>query len=125
MTAGIEAAYKALISTSRLSANSGQAALVNRYVQNNFTIDYLSETSEGVRLVSWIHADLDISRLANLQTDLESRNDGVRGLYIYGGVGTGKSRMADLFSETLPSSITRRRAHLHGMVSKPGRRESI
>ena len=32
---------------------------------------------------------------------------------VYGGVGTGKSRLADLFASTLPPSISRRRIHFH------------
>jgi protein AFG1 len=36
-----------------------------------------------------------------------------QGLYIHGGVGTGKSRIADLFAATLPSSISHRRIHFH------------
>lgn len=35
------------------------------------------------------------------------------GLYIYGNVGTGKSRIADLFSSTIPASVSRRRVHFH------------
>jgi protein AFG1 len=36
-----------------------------------------------------------------------------QGLYIHGGVGTGKSRIADLFAATLPPSISHRRIHFH------------
>jgi peroxisome-assembly ATPase len=32
-------------------------------------------------------------------------------MYIYGGVGTGKSRITDLFATTLPAEVTRRRTH--------------
>ncbi|KAK3718645.1 hypothetical protein LTR37_004862 [Vermiconidia calcicola] len=82
-TSAFETAYQALLRNKRLSNNTGQAALVKR--------------------------------LARLQLDLSSRkqDNGLQGLYIYGGVGTGKSRIADLFCATLPSSVTRRRAHFH------------
>lgn len=62
-----------------------------------------------------------VDRLSQLQTDLSSSPDQQttrpqpppRGLYIHGGVGTGKSRIADLFATTLPPSISRRRIHFH------------
>lgn len=53
-----------------------------------------------------------ITRLATLQTNLITAQDGPqKGLYIYGSVGTGKSRIADLFSATLPPEVSSRRTH--------------
>lgn len=52
-------------------------------------------------------------RLAKLQLALETKQRGLQGLYIYGSVGTGKSRIADLFSSTLPHGVTKRRIHFH------------
>ncbi|KAK7186049.1 AFG1-like ATPase [Paraphaeosphaeria sporulosa] len=82
----LEAAYRTLISRGRLSHDNGQAALV--------------------------------SRLAQLQTSLSQPRSKLnapapRGVYIYGSVGTGKSRIADLFAATLPAQISRRRIHFH------------
>lgn len=55
-----------------------------------------------------------VARLSELQTSLiEEPHHAPRGLYIYGGVGTGKSRVADLFAATLPPEISRRRAHFN------------
>jgi protein AFG1 len=55
-----------------------------------------------------------ITRLSHLQTSLEtSSSEPQNGLYIYGSVGTGKSRIADLFAATLASSVSRRRIHFH------------
>lgn len=55
-----------------------------------------------------------VARLSELQTSLiNAPHDVPRGLYIYGGVGTGKSRVADLFAATLPPEISRRRAHFN------------
>lgn len=54
-----------------------------------------------------------VERLAELQTSLQRRNHALRGLYIYGSVGTGKSRIADLFAATLPDGISKRRIHFH------------
>ena len=54
-----------------------------------------------------------IDRLSTLQQTLLNSERAQTGLYIYGSVGTGKSRLADLFAATLPSSISRRRVHFH------------
>ncbi|KAF2723457.1 AFG1-like ATPase [Polychaeton citri CBS 116435] len=80
----LEAAYQSLLARGRLSAHPGQASLVHR--------------------------------LTKLQRDLGVSGDGedrLQGLYVFGGVGTGKSRIVDLFSATLAPSVTRRRAHFH------------
>jgi len=55
-----------------------------------------------------------VTRLAKLQDDLAtSPSAPQRGVYIYGDVGTGKSRIADLFCDTLPSSVSKRRVHFN------------
>lgn len=55
-----------------------------------------------------------VTRLSELQTSLINDTHHVpNGLYIYGGVGTGKSRIADLFAATLPPEVSRRRAHFN------------
>lgn len=54
-----------------------------------------------------------VDRLATLQTTLSGSTAPQNGVYIYGNVGTGKSRIADLFAATLPSSISKRRIHFH------------
>jgi protein AFG1 len=82
----LQTAYKALLGRQRLVQNPGQAAL--------------------------------ITRLANLQAELaipsqSHAHDPLKGVYIYGDVGTGKSRIADLFAATLPPSISSRRVHFH------------
>ncbi|CZR58544.1 uncharacterized protein PAC_08436 [Phialocephala subalpina] len=80
----LPSAYKALLKRHRLVQNPGQAAL--------------------------------ITRLANLQNDLTLSHHAqppLKGVYIYGDVGTGKSRIADLFATTLPPSISSRRIHFH------------
>lgn len=74
------------------------------------------------------HQQALITRLDKLQHDLlKTNNPSIlpgqshevpRGLYIYGSVGTGKSRLADLFSATLPSSITKRRVHFHEFMNE-------
>lgn len=54
-----------------------------------------------------------VDRLSVLQQTLLASEKPQQGLYIYGSVGTGKSRLADLFAATLPSSISKRRVHFH------------
>jgi len=55
-----------------------------------------------------------INRLSTIQTGLDSDTAKTpTGLYIHGSVGTGKSYLASLFTSTLPSHISRRRAHFH------------
>lgn len=55
-----------------------------------------------------------INRLSTIQTGLDSDTaTPPTGLYIHGSVGTGKSYLASLFTSTLPSHISRRRAHFH------------
>jgi protein AFG1 len=89
----LEAAYKGLLTRNRLRPDSHQQALV--------------------------------ARLAGLQNELATTNNAtlihrqpsISGLYIYGSVGTGKSRIADLFTATLPQEITRRRVHFHEFMN--------
>ncbi|KAG4438741.1 hypothetical protein IFR05_005769 [Cadophora sp. M221] len=87
---GLKSAYAALLKRQRLTPNPGQLALVNR--------------------------------LSNLQTsllhratnpDIQTPSSPLKGVYICGDVGTGKSRIADLFASTLPHPITYRRIHFY------------
>ncbi len=55
-----------------------------------------------------------VDRLSRLQHSLlTNSSNGNSGVYIYGDVGTGKSRIADLFAATVPESVSRRRVHFH------------
>jgi cell division protein ZapE len=42
----------------------------------------------------------------------------VRGLYFWGGVGRGKTLLMDLFYQSLPASIERRRTHFHSFMNQ-------
>jgi peroxisome-assembly ATPase len=54
-----------------------------------------------------------INRLAALQRTLVESSDPQNGVYIYGAVGTGKSRIADLFAATMPREVSKRRIHFY------------
>ena len=54
-----------------------------------------------------------VDRLSLLQHTLINERNAQGGLYIYGSVGTGKSRIADLFASTLPPAVSKRRIHFH------------
>ena len=74
-------AYQDLISSGRHRRNAEQAVLATQLGELQLNLTYSSR---------W-------SRL---------RHNGVEGgIYIYGGVGTGKSRIADLFAATLPNAL--------------------
>lgn len=91
----LEAAYKNLLGRSRLRPDAHQQALVTRLASLQ---DELAST--------------------NNQTSFISGHDAItKGLYIYGSVGTGKSRIADLFAATLPSGVTKRRIHFHEFMN--------
>ncbi|KAG9571403.1 AFG1-like ATPase, partial [Aureobasidium melanogenum] len=83
----LESAYHALLNRGRLSQNASQAALITR----------LSAIQNGL----------------NTSTSTNPTASTPTGLYIHGSVGTGKSYLASLFTSTLPSHISRRRAHFH------------
>jgi predicted ATPase len=90
-------AYRSLLQRGRLTPDPIQSALVDR--------------------LSLLQTELlSTSTTTQSQTGQLKRKPpppAPRGLYIHGGVGTGKSRLADLFAATLPPQISRRRIHFH------------
>jgi len=58
-----------------------------------------------------------VDRLSVLQESLTTSRSPPNGLYIYGSVGTGKSRIADLFGSTLIPDVSTRRTHFHEFMT--------
>ncbi|PPJ57947.1 hypothetical protein CBER1_11091 [Cercospora berteroae] len=95
----LEAAYQSLITRSRLRPDPHQKALITRLANLQ---DELLATNPIPKTISLIGQD---------------PKPPPRGLYIYGSVGTGKTRLADLFASTLPKEITCRRTHFHSFMN--------
>ncbi|KAM0706014.1 hypothetical protein Q7P35_007374 [Cladosporium inversicolor] len=86
-------AYRSLLQRGRLTPDPLQSALVDR--------------------LSLLQTELLATSTLPQQQQKRNPRPPPRGLYIHGGVGTGKSRLADLFASTLPPSISSRRIHFH------------
>ncbi|KAK0125544.1 hypothetical protein ONS95_000448 [Cadophora gregata] len=91
---GLKTAYTTLLTRQRLTPNPSQFSLVTRLntLQNDLYKHHLSKQNSTSNSYDQIP---------------------IKGLYIYGSVGTGKSRIADLFASTLPPCITHRRMHFY------------
>ncbi len=94
--------YAALIAAGKIEADSGQAVLAERLtaLEQRLNESRLARKSSSL---GWLFAKRDKSVL-------------LRGLYVYGEVGRGKTFMMDLFFET--SAVRRkRRAHFHEFMA--------
>lgn len=85
--------YQARVQAGVLQADPHQAAAIA-------ALDHLANELEHV-------AD------KGLFSFIKRRHKITRGVYMYGGVGRGKSMVMDLFFESLPNNVAKRRVHFH------------
>ena len=90
----------------------GQDSIVENMSRSPLHAAYRKLLGKG-RLTPNPSQEALVNRLARLQQSLADSNYDQGGLYIYGDVGTGKSRLADLFAATVSSSLSTRRVHFH------------
>ena len=98
------AAYRARRRAGELKPDPGQELTVEKLQSLANALRHYSPTSG---LGGW-KARLGLAR---------RRADPPQGLYIYGGVGTGKSMLMDLFFETAPVEV-KRRVHFHAFMQE-------
>lgn len=79
--------YKAKVTSGELMADAGQ--------------------EDAAAALQRLHTDLTVKRR------FFARKKPVKGVYIYGGVGRGKSMLMDMFYDNLPGGISKRRVHFH------------
>lgn len=91
-TCPLEAAYRARLRSGQLSPDPAQRAAVARLS------DIAKRLSAGR---SWRHG---------------FRQMAVRGAYLHGGTGSGKTLLMDLFRQTLPAHVGVRRTHFHAFM---------
>src|SRR5947209_7242506 len=99
MTPSLTEAYRRRIAQGDLADDPGQVAAVQRL------------------------QDM-VERLAASRPRLFGRGEAVRGLYLWGAVGRGKSMLMDLFFEAAPVK-RKRRAHFHEFMAETHRRLGV
>lgn len=97
--------YRALLAKGRLRQDANQKRAAEK-LQSLFTA--LQSYEPGAGPVGW-RERLTLRRCR--------QNPPPQGLYIYGGVGTGKSMIMDIFYETVPVRA-KRRVHFHGFMEE-------
>ncbi len=97
MTTSLEEKYNDLVKTGKLGADPAQAKAMQE-LQHLYG-EILKKAKKGV-----------FQRMAGIASG-KSKNQ--KGIYIYGGVGRGKSMLMDMFYDALPKNIKKRRVHFH------------
>lgn len=97
-------AWRALVEQGRIRYDPVQALAAEKLQSLHHAVcHYRPSTGDG----GW---------LARFGRSAREGQDAPRGLYFYGGVGRGKSMMMDLFYQTLPAHLARRRVHFHDFM---------
>ena len=91
--------YAALVAAGKIEADSGQAVLAHQMAQ-------LAQRLDQHRLAR------KSSALGWLFGKIEKREPPLKGLYVHGEVGRGKTMLMDLFFATSPV-LRKRRVHFH------------
>jgi cell division protein ZapE len=98
----VKAAYETAVAAGKLSSDPAQEALVERLDALSLALaDHMNRRSSGF--------------FGRLFTSRKSDPAPVRGLYIHGSVGRGKTMLMDMFFETCPEP-RKRRAHFHAFM---------
>ncbi len=95
--------YQQKIASGALTPDPYQARAAEALERVYDALECHSEPSEGPKILQSLRSFRMTKKKAPF----------IRGLYLYGGVGRGKSMLMDLFYETLPDNITKRRVHFH------------
>ncbi|HEV2511854.1 cell division protein ZapE [Bosea sp. (in: a-proteobacteria)] len=103
MSATLPERYDALVASGAIERDPAQVAVVRR-------LQALSETLASRKLAK------KSSALGWLFGRKQPAADAVKGLYIWGSVGRGKTMLMDLFYETVPVAA-RRRVHFHAFMA--------
>src|SRR3954469_21638116 len=104
MPANIRARYEMLAAAGKIERDSAQEHLLSLF-------DALEDRLREHRLRRQANALGWLVAAAR-----ERRNEPLKGLYLYGDVGRGKTMMMDLFFETSPV-LRKRRAHFHEFMA--------
>src|SRR5688500_19016997 len=102
MPQGPLAAYLALLECGRLEPDPAQASAVSR-LQALYTLLDDAASERGIK--AWV------KRLRQIESST------AKGLYLWGGIGRGKTTLMDLFYDCLPFG-SKRRTHFHRFMHK-------
>ena len=95
-------AYDALISAGDLQKDERQQALITHFDQLMYELSNRPKTSFS--FMGWLNN--------------ENTERYIRGIYLWGDVGRGKSMLMDLFHDHLPKKIKSRRLHFHAFMTE-------
>jgi len=102
MSSALILAYQNLITSKKITADAAQREVVTALGQLQAGFEIYHKTSRNM-----------LSRILG-----KGKAKKPKGLYIYGGVGRGKSMLMDLFMQTLDAEIPARRVHFYAFMSE-------
>ncbi|KAL7753982.1 ATPase [Sorochytrium milnesiophthora] len=109
--------YEALVAAHRIRADDSQRRVAGKLQQlyDRIAVDARTAPThpQHPSLFSSLASHLRLFRGHKSPSNSEPR---VRGCYIYGGVGTGKTMTMDLLYDSLPPDVSKRRVHFHAFM---------